>query len=270
MRFLDGRELVGFIKTRQIKTLETLNRATGIVPKLTIIITLEDRVIDTYVKLKEKYGDEIGASITVYRIKQAEVPALLDKLNKDNSVHGIIIQLPLAEPNETDKLCRLISPQKDVDGLNPASNYDSATATAINWLLAGYGIDLHEKELVIVGQGKLVGKPLLKIWQQSKLRVAAMTESDLSFEKIKQANIIITAAGKPELIKAEHLAKDAVVVDAGTTSVDGNLIGDVDPNVYKTRDDLTITPLKGGVGPVTIAVLFEHLIIAGTATSLSN
>ena len=270
MKFLDGTQLADFIKTRQTKALRSLKQVDGLTAKLAIIVTIEDQVIDTYIRLKEEYAADIGASVAVYRIQQAEAPTLLDKLTKDDSIHGIIIQLPLAEPNKTDKLCQLIPTEKDIDGLNPASSHDSAAATAVNWLLAGYGIDLHDKKLIIIGKGKLIGKPLFEIWQASGLQVTSMDEKNLSFEKIKQADVVVTATGKPGLIKAEHLAEKAVVIDAGTTLVGKNLVGDIDPEVYEIRDDLTITPQKGGVGPMTITILFEHLIIAATTASLAN
>ena len=118
------------------------------------------------------------------------------------------------------------------------------------------------KRIVIVGQGKLIGQPLSNLWQLADLNIEAMDKHSLCFETIKQADIIVTATGQPGSLKAIHFKDKAVVIDAGSASVDGRLIGDIDPNIYETRDDLKITPQKGGVGPLTIAVLFENLITA--------
>ena len=270
MKFLDGRELAGFVEVRQTKAVRSLKQAHRIVPGLAIITTTEDPLIDSYIRLKQKYAARIGAKLDLHRVSQSEVVHLLKQLNSDPQSHGIVIQLPLADISQTDKLCQLISPAKDVDGLNPASSYDSATATAINWLLAGHGINLVGKKIVIIGKGRLVGEPLTDIWQKSKLEVQAMDKDDLSWQVVREAEVVIAATGQAGLVTSEHLADGAVVIDAGTTVEKGQISGDISPDVYEQRHDLIIAPKQGGVGPLTVAVLFENLIAAARTTLTSS
>lgn len=261
MKLLDGQQVAGFIKNRQFEAVKSLRRA-GHQPGLAILSTGQNPVIETYIGLKKRWGDDIGVKTSVQPAPQNELPELIKNQNQDPKINGVILQLPLADPSQTDQLCRLIDPQKDVDGLNPDSSFDSATATAVNWLLASYNIDLANKSLVIIGQGRLVGKPLAEIWRGAELKVEVMDEDNLSWERVAQADVVVSATGRPGLLKAQHLGPGAVVVDAGTHSQAGRLVGDVDPGVYQSRDDLTITPPRGGLGPMTVAALFENLIVA--------
>ena len=137
---------------------------------------------------------------------------------------------------------------------------DSATADAINWLLGSYNIELAGKKLAIVGRGKLVGAPLYKMWSNSGFDVTLFHRGD-NMSELTNYDVIVTATGNPALIKPEMLKSGAVVVDAGTTSEGGVIVGDLAPEVYQ-RKDLTLTPQIGGVGPLTISLLFEHLLIA--------
>ena len=151
---------------------------------------------------------------------------------------------------------------KDVDGLAKQSKWDATTAMAINWLLAGYNIDLAGKQIAIVGQGRLVGAPLTKIWRQSGLNVTPLDIRCPNLEEMLiDKDVVVTATGVPGLIRSEMLKDGAVVVDAGTADVNGQVVGDVDPLV-RERSDITITPRKGGVGPLTIACLMDNVIRA--------
>jgi methylenetetrahydrofolate dehydrogenase (NADP+)/methenyltetrahydrofolate cyclohydrolase len=135
---------------------------------------------------------------------------------------------------------------------------------AINWLLAGYAIDLRAKKITIVGKGRLVGAPLARMWQDSGYNVTVLGKSagDIT-EIIKSSDVIVTATGVPGLISATMIPVGAVVVDAGTASEDGVIVGDISADV-RGRDDLTITPEKGGVGPLTVAALFDNVITAAS------
>src|SRR5579883_3312209 len=157
MKELSGRELAGYIKERQARDVRSLRQGLGIVPRLAIIITVDHPAIVTYVRMKQRYGADILAAVDVHRIEQAEAPALITRLNADPTVHGIIVQLPLADPSETNMICDLVAPTKDVDALGARATLDPATPLAILWLLAGYNIDLAGKHIVLVGRGKLVG-----------------------------------------------------------------------------------------------------------------
>jgi methylenetetrahydrofolate dehydrogenase (NADP+)/methenyltetrahydrofolate cyclohydrolase len=266
MRSLNGAELAGFIKERQAHQVRGLRQARGVTPKLAIVVTSDNPVIDVYMRLKRRYGAEIGADVEVHRIKQSEAKELLNKLSNDKSVHAIIAQLPLQDPSQTDEIVNLVAPEKDVDGLGKDAQFEPATALAIMWLLAGYNITLTGKQVVLVGYGKLVGAPLEKLLLASGV-TPAIIDIDTPDPKAKmlQADILVSATGVAGLIKPDMIKQGAVVVDAGVASEGGKTVGDVAPEVLE-RDDLTITPVKGGVGPLTVCALFENVIRATERT----
>ncbi len=261
MKLLNGRELASYIKERQAKDIRRL-ASNAVVPKLAIIKTIDNPVIDLYVRLKNQYALDIGAKVDTYRITQAAVPELLQKLNDDDTVHGIIIQLPLSDPSKTDELVNLVSPSKDVDALGLQAQFDPATPMAILWLLSGYNVELSGKKVVLIGRGKLVGAPLEKILLASGVDVSVADRKTKDLNSLTlSADVIITATGRPAVLTSEMIKPGAVVVDAGVASEDGQTVGDVDTQVFE-REDITITPQKGGVGPLTICALFENVIRA--------
>lgn len=266
MKILNGSDLAGFIKERQARQVRGLRQAHEVFPKLAIIQAKDDPVIDTYVRLKRHYGSDILIDVDVHRVAQDQVADTIQRLNADTSVHGVIVQLPLEDSTQTDDLVALVAPEKDVDALGPASQFDPATPMAIMWLLAGYNIELQGKQVLLIGRGRLVGAPLEKIYKNSGISV---TVADRSTESLKeaalQADVIITATGSPAILYADMIKQGAVVVDAGVASEAGKTVGDVAPDVYG-RDDLTITPVKGGVGPLTVCALFENVIRAAQRT----
>ena len=255
-RLLDGSELAGFIKERQAHQVRSFRQKPG----LLIIRDSDNPVIMKYVQLKIKYGQDIGIKVTDFHAHTpAAIAAQIQSANTDPAISGIIIQLPLTSQDHTEELCNLITPAKDVDGLGPNANYDSATATAINWLLAGYDIKLANQKIAIVGRGKLVGAPLFKMFTNSGYDVELFHRgSDLA--KLKQFDIIISATGVPGLISSKMIRPGAVVIDAGTASEDGVLKGDLADDIRQRTDLAAITPIKGGVGPLTIACLYDHVI----------
>jgi len=261
MKLLNGSELAEFIKERQAKAVRGLIQAHNVKPRLAIIQTKDDPVIDTYVRLKKKYGEELQVEVDVYRIDQKEAAVKIKELNIDDKTHGIIVQLPLADISETDELCNLVSPEKDVDALGKNPTFDPATPMAILWLLAGYNVDLKDKKILLIGKGKLVGAPLEKIFKTGGYNVTMADRSTKELNKLSiEADIIITATGSPSILFADMIKEKAVIVDAGVASEDGKTVGDVAEDVY-ARDDLTITPAKGGVGPLTVCALFENVIL---------
>jgi methylenetetrahydrofolate dehydrogenase (NADP+) / methenyltetrahydrofolate cyclohydrolase len=261
MKLLNGAELAGFIKERHAKQVRSL-RAEKIIPKLAIVQTKDDPVINTYVRLKKQYGTDIGVEVDDHILLQNDVPKLLNKLSIDESVHGIIVQLPLEDPSRTDEIVNLVAPEKDVDALGKDSKFDPATPMAIMWLLSGYNIELIGRKILLIGRGKLVGAPLEKILKASGYQVEVIDREipDLT-ERTKEADIIITATGSPAILYPNMIKQGAVVVDAGVASEEGKTVGDLAPEVYQ-RDDLIITPEKGGVGPLTVCALFENVIRA--------
>ena len=263
MKLLVGTELVGYIKERQARQVRALRQAHHIVPKLAIIKTTDDPVIATYVGKKQKYGEDILVEVDIHQIESEEVLDTISRLNSDDSVHGIIVQLPLKNLEQTEEAVNLVAPEKDVDGLGQRATLTPATPMAIDWLLAGFNVTLKEKKIAIVGQGRLVGAPLAKLWKQAGHDISIFDkDSTDTFERLPEMDIIVTAAGVPGLIKTESIKEKAVIVDAATSSEDGKIVGDVAEDVRETRDDITITPKVGGVGPLTVCALFDNVIRA--------
>ncbi len=266
MRSLNGSELAGFIKERQAHQVRALRQAHQVAPKLAIVVTVDNPVTEVYLRLKQRYGAEILVDVDVYRVKQTEVRELLNKLSNDSALHAIIVQLPLEDPSETEEIVNLVAAEKDVDGLAVSSTFDPATPLAILWLLAGYNIELKGKDVLLVGYGKLVGQPLEKLLLNSGVtpRIAVKETPDVPGE-MRKADVIISATGVAGLIKPDMLKTGAVVVDAGVASEGGKTVGDLAPETYD-RDDLTLTPRKGGVGPLTVCALFDNVIRAAERT----
>ena len=257
MKSLNGRELVGYIKERQAKQVRSL-RGRKIFPKLAIFYDNDSPVIAKYMSLKQKYGDDIGIAVEVQKINSENAEQLLKAAAGNAATTGIIVQLPLAEVSMN--VLDLIPIEKDVDGLRGMS--DTATAMAIHWLLTGYDIDIKSKKIAIVGHGKLVGAPLEKMWRESGYNVTVFDKGD-DISKLNDYNLIVTATGVPGLIKSEMVQPGAVVVDAGTASEGGVIKGDLD-EAARERDDFIVTPKIGGVGPLTVAMLFEKVIQAAS------
>ena len=267
MRLLNGRELTDYIKERQAKQVRALRQAWKTFPRLVLVVATDSPVIDTFVRLKAQYGDDILIDVDIRRVEQHEVAATIADLNEDSAVHGIVLQLPLQDPAQTDELVAHIAPEKDVDGLGPRAAYGSATATAIDWLVSGYNVTLKNRSIAIVGAGRLVGAPLARLWKTAGLDVTVYDDTTKDLKAaLRKADIIVTATGVPGLITSDMIMPGRVVVDAGTASENGVIVGDVVADV-RERDDLTITPLRGGVGPLTIAALFDNVITAARKTT---
>jgi methylenetetrahydrofolate dehydrogenase (NADP+) / methenyltetrahydrofolate cyclohydrolase len=268
MRLLNGKNLADYIKERQAKQVRTLRQQYDITPKLAIVVTIDNPVTNTYLRLKSRYGADIAIEVDVHQVSQSNVEELLDKLSNNKDVHAIIVQLPLEDPSQTERIVNLVPPEKDVDGLGHNPHFEPATPMGILWLLTGYNIDLVGKNVLLVGHGKLVGAPLEKLLIASGItpKVADKRTLDLKAETL-QADVIITATGVHGVIKPDMLKQGAIVVDAGVASEGGKTVGDIAPEVYTERDDLTITPAKGGVGPLTVCALFENVIRAAQAVT---
>lgn len=254
--------MAGFIEERQAKQVRALRQSWRVLPRLAIVQTHHDAVSDKYVEKKIAYANEILVEVDSYVEPQASVADLISKLNADESVHGIIVQLPIENPEQTAEIVNLVDPAKDVDGLGDNADYTPATVVAIDWLLSAYNIDLFGKDIVIVGRGRLVGGPLAKHWEAQGLkpRIIGSDVKDISTE-VGQPDILVSATGVAGLITKQMIKPGAIVVDAGTSSENGVLKGDVSDEV-RALDDITITPLIGGVGPLTIAALIDNVIRA--------
>lgn len=266
MKELNGSELAGFIKERQAKAVRGLRQAYSVQPKLAIVLTVDRPVIEIYMKLKTKYGNDILVDVDIHRVKQTEALSAIKKLNTDTTVHGVIVQLPLEDPTQTEEIVNAVAPEKDVDALGAKAKFDPATPTAILWLLAGYGIELTNKKVAILGKGKLVGEPLERMLKASHVNAQAFDSSDNIKDATSAADVIITATGQPGLLTSSLIPKNCVVVDAGVAMEAGQPVGDLASDVYE-REDLKITPRRGGVGPLTVCALFENVIKAAKAAA---
>lgn len=255
MKLLSGREVAPFITERHAQIVAGLEPK----PRLAIIRSKENEAGDKYLGMKRKYGVGIGAGVDLYVETADTLLGRIDQLNDDPKVTGIIIQLPLIGAESlTEEALKAIAPAKDIDGLGPDSPYEAATPKAALWLLAAYNVDLKGR-IVVVGQGRLVGKPLADRLEAAGHDVVRcdINTKDLKAETI-QADILFTGTGQEHLIKSDMVKEGAVLVDTGSPRFE------FEPALYE-RDDLTITPNPGGVGPMTVVSLFDNLLIAAQA-----
>lgn len=262
-KLLNGTELAGFIKQRQAKQVRMLRQAHQIVPRLAIIkSSAASEVINTYVRMKKAYGADIMVEVDVITCSQPEIRDAIDKANADDSIHAIVVQLPLDEPEQTDEIVNRIDPEKDVDGLGSGALFISATAEAIDWLIAGYSIELSDKKIALLGRGKLVGAPLGKLWLDRGYDVTVLDKKTPDIDSVLLASdVIVSATGRAGILNDSNVPQNAIVIDAGTAAEDGVLLGDADQRL-QARRDLIITPPKGGVGPLTVSLMFDHVIRA--------
>lgn len=268
MKSLNGKELAGFIQERQAKQVRALRQAWHVAPKLAIVLTIDHPVINVYMRMKKRYGADIFIDVDIHRIKQDDAAKTIEELNADPEVHGIIVQLPLERPEETEQIVNLVAPEKDVDALGEHAVFDPATPMAILWLLSGYNVELGlGRKVVLIGRGKLVGRPLERILTASGVDVTSVDRDTPDIAAIvSDADVIITATGSPAVLHSDMIKRGAVVVDAGVAGEEGKTVGDLSADVYE-RDDLTLTPQKGGVGPLTVCALFENVIRAARLTT---
>lgn len=232
-------------------------------PTLAVILVGENPASLAYIRLKEKRALELGIDFKLFHLPsiatQKQLSEVLADLNQNRHIQGIVVQLPLPNNFDQEKVLKIIDPKKDIDGFY--SNFTPPTAQAILEIFKFYDINLVNKKIVIVGRGRLVGGPLKKIFIKMGLRpiVCDSKTKNLTQETLL-ADILISAAGVPGLIKSEMIKKGAVLVDAGTSESDGKLIGDIDKSCYQKAS--SYSPVPGGVGPVTVACLFKNLIAA--------
>lgn len=271
MKILNGAEIAGYMKENQAHTVKALI-SNKIHPKLVIIRNSNSPVIKKYVELKKAYGDDIGIDVEDWY--REDIETAIKEANDNANVHGLIVQLPLIGEHDLDAILSKIALEKDVDGLNNYSSsdikvFDSATATAINWLLSAYDIPLQNLKIALVGRGRLIGQPLFRMWKNSGYDVSVFHRGD-DLSELVNFDVIVSATGSPHLITNELVKPGAVVVDAGTASEDGVLVGDVADEVRERSDLLAITPRIGGVGPLTVTALFEHVLQAANQISINS
>ncbi|RDB34716.1 bifunctional methylenetetrahydrofolate dehydrogenase/methenyltetrahydrofolate cyclohydrolase FolD [Exiguobacterium sp. RIT594] len=244
-------------------------------PKLTVILIGEDPASQSYVRGKEKAAQEIGMESDLIRLPEetgeSELLHLIERLNADASVHGILVQLPLPKHIDESKVIFAISPEKDVDGFHPVSvgkmmigepTFLPCTPNGILHLVKEMNVPIAGRHVVVVGRSQIVGKPvgMLFLNESATVTYCHSKTADLG-AMTRQADILIVAVGVPKLITADMVKPDAVVIDVGVNRVDGKLVGDVEFEAVKEVASM-ITPVPGGVGPMTITMLLHNTIEA--------
>lgn len=274
-KLLMGKEVSARIKDElKIKVAELKEK--GINPALAVIIVGEDPASKVYVNNKKKACEYCGIRSLEYALPeettQEELLELIEKLNNDDTVSGILCQLPVPEHINEQAIINAINPKKDVDAFHPVNvgkimtgNYDfvPCTPAGVMELIKESGIDVNGKECVIVGRSNIVGKPMsmLLLHQNGTVTICHSRTKDLA-EKTRQADILVAAIGKPEFITADMIKEGAVVIDVGINRIaPKKLVGDVEFEGAEKKV-AAITPVPGGVGPMTIAMLMKNTIKA--------
>ncbi len=276
MTLLDGKALSNKIKEEVRVEVEELKEKKGVTPGLSVILVGDDPASATYVRSKAKSCEAAGIYSEVHEkpssTTQDELLEMIDKMNNDDKLDGILVQLPLPKHIDTTTVLEAINPLKDVDGFHPynvgrmVSNLDSflpATPFGVMRIFEEYGIELKGKNAVVIGSSDIVGKPMAALLTNAKATVTVCNSStkDLNFYT-KNADIVVIAVGVPHLLKGEMLKDDAVVIDVGINRLDtGKLTGDADFEDCKNKCSF-ITPVPGGVGPMTIGMLLKNTLKA--------
>ena len=273
-KIIDGKIISGSVKDRVAKEVAELKQK-GITTGLAVIIVGEDPASKVYVANKKKACEALGIISEEYALPenttQEELLALIDTLNKKESINGILCQLPLPKHLNEDEVINAILPEKDVDAFHPQNvgkimlgDYDfvPCTPAGIMEMLDYEGIDITGKTCVVIGRSNIVGKPMgmLLLHKNGTITICHSRTKDLA-SVCKKADILVAAVGRPNFVTADMVKDGAVVIDVGINRVDGKLVGDVDFNAVKDKC-AAITPVPGGVGPMTIAMLMQNTVTA--------
>ena len=274
-KILDGKQVAQKVEEDLITEVNNLEEE-GITPGLTVVLVGNDPASQVYVSYKEKACERVGINSDVIdlsqNISQDELLSEIEALNQDDDVDGILVQLPLPDHIDQEEVIKSIAPSKDVDGFHPENvgelvtqgRMDLAPCTpkGIMKVLAEYNIEIEGKEAVIVGRSNIVGKPMsnMLLANNATVTVCHSRTEDLAAHT-SRADILIAAVGRKEFITADMVKEGAVVVDVGINRTDDGLVGDVEFEAVRDKA-AAITPVPGGVGPMTIATLLENTITA--------
>ena len=285
-KILDGNKVAQEMRAEMAEEIRALKEEHGITPGLAVVLVGDDPASQVYVRNKGRACEQVGIRSDTYRFPadypEEELLGLISKLNDDPEVHGILVQLPLPKHIDEEKVLYTIDPDKDVDGFHPVNvgklmigkpGFLPCTPHGIQQLLLRSGIEIEGKHVVVVGRSNIVGKPVAMILvQKQKGANATVTichtgTKDLGYHT-RQADILIVAAGRPKTVTADMVKEGAVVVDVGVNRVEDpsskrgyRLVGDVDFDSVKEKAS-AITPVPGGVGPMTITMLLRNTIDA--------
>lgn len=275
MVLIDGKKLAKTIRSNLKKDVDELKK-NGIHPKFAVILVGDDPASKIYVRNKNRACEEIGIEYEEYLLKDdvsmEELLSLIDKLNEDKTINGILLQSPLPKHLDINEAFKRINYKKDVDGFNPINVgklalgqdcFVSCTPYGVIKMLDAYNIPIEGKKAVIIGRSNIVGKPLIQCLLSKNATVTVCHSKTKDIENItKDADIVVTAMGKPKFLKANMVKEGATIIDVGINRMNnGKLCGDVDfENVSEKAG--YITPVPGGVGPMTIAMLMENIVKA--------
>ena len=283
MKILDGKAVSLKVKESVKVRAEELKKF-GVEPTLAVILVGEDKASQTYVRAKEKACNEYGIKSVAHRLRenttQAELLALINVLNLDDSIHGILVQLPLPKHIDTNTILATIDPAKDVDGFHAVNvgklvsglgGFVPCTPLGVMEILKEYGIEVAGLNAVVIGRSNIVGKPMANLLLNASATVTVTHSKTKNLKEVcKNADLIVAAIGKPFFLKADMVKDGAVVVDVGINRLDdGRLVGDVDFDEVAPKCSY-ITPVPGGVGPMTIAMLLNNTILAAQAKIAKN
>ncbi|WP_107690904.1 bifunctional methylenetetrahydrofolate dehydrogenase/methenyltetrahydrofolate cyclohydrolase FolD [Campylobacter concisus] len=283
MKILDGKAVSLKVK-ESVKVRADELKKFGVEPTLAVVLVGEDKASQTYVRAKEKACNEYGIKSVAHRLSenttQAELLALINVLNLDDSIHGILVQLPLPKHIDTNTVLATIDPAKDVDGFHAVNvgklvsgldGFVPCTPLGVMEILKEYGIDVAGLNAVVIGRSNIVGKPMANLLLNASATVTITHSKTKNLKEIcKNADLIVAAIGRPFFLKADMVKDGAVVVDVGINRLDdGRLVGDVDFDEVAPKCSY-ITPVPGGVGPMTIAMLLNNTILAAQAKIASH
>jgi len=270
---IDGKAIAEQIR-QTIATDVGVLKAQGTTPGLAVVLVGEDPASRVYVSMKEKACAQAGIFSDEHKLpestSEAELLQLIDQLNRDSRIDGILVQLPLPKQIDESKVLEAISPKKDVDGFHPYNVGRLATGNplfrpctpyGVMKMLEHTGVDLKGKEVVVVGRSNIVGKPvaLMCLAEHATVTICHSRTRDLA-EQVARADVVIAAVGQPEMIKGDWIKPGAVVIDVGVNRVgEKKLVGDVEFAAAKERAG-AITPVPGGVGPMTITMLLYNTV----------
>ena len=274
-RLLDGKKTATLVRDKIASEVERLKGEGRGVPGLAVVIVGENPASRVYVGQKEKACKAVGFDSILHRLPeettQEELLSLVEEMNNDPSIDGILVQLPLPRHINSDSIIAAIRPEKDVDGFHPINmgklvtglkGTEPCTPKGIMYLLNEYGIELEGKRAVVLGRSNIVGKPIahMLMGKNATVTVCHSRTKDMA-SYTKEADIIVAAIGKAKFLTADMVKEGAVIVDVGINRLEEGLVGDVDFDALKEKASY-ITPVPGGIGPMTIAMLLLNTLEA--------
>ena len=275
MVLIDGKKVSGQIRNRLAEEVQELKKKTGKTPGLATVLVGDDPASAVYVRNKNKICGELGFHSFEQKLSadtsEEQLLQLVGELNSNKDIHGILVQLPLPDQIDSEKILQAIDPKKDVDGFHPVNVgklvvgnalLTPCTPTGIIELLVHYDIEISGKHAVIIGRSNIVGKPvsMLLLQRNATITICHSRTQDLK-GVTRSADIIVAAVGRANFVTEEMVSEGTVVIDVGINRVDGKLTGDVDFEPVSKKAS-HITPVPGGVGPMTIALLMENTLKA--------